>query len=73
VGSASVQRIHTLSGHLRQKLLSEKSNITLPATPSKIKEMWTMYIQVFEGGLPFFRKRVGCKPDLDTFFWPVEI
>jgi len=65
--------VFTLSGHLRQKLLSEKSNITLPATPSKIKEMWTMYIQVFEGGLPFFRKRVGCKPDLDTFFWPVEI
>ena len=46
--------VFALSGYLRQKLLGEEPDITLPATPSKVKKMRTMYVQVFESGLPFF-------------------
>jgi hypothetical protein len=65
--------ILAFSGHLWQKLLGEKSDVALPAASSKIEEMRTMYIQVLKCGLPFFGKRVSCKPDLDTFLGPVEI
>lgn len=65
--------ILALSSHLREKLLSEESDVTLAAASSKIEEVWAMYVQVLKSRLPFFGERVGCKPDLDTFLWPVEI
>jgi hypothetical protein len=62
-----------LSSHLRQKLLSEKADVTLAAASSEIEKVRAVYVQVLKSRLPFFGKCVGRKPDLDTFLWPVEI